>query len=247
MADRLAGKTAIVTAAAAGIGRAIARAFAAEGAGVIACDIDAGGVETLAQEHPAIRPTVLDVTDGAAVAGFKAGLGRVDVLVNAVGWVHHGTVLDCDEADWERSFALNVTSAYRLVRAVLPGMIASGAGNLIAVASIASSLKGVPFRFAYGASKAAMIGMTKALAADHVAQGIRANAICPGTVDSPSLRQRIAAQGDVETVRAAFIARQPMGRLGAPEEIADLAVYLAADESAFVTGQTFLIDGGMSI
>ncbi len=247
MSQRLAGKTTIVTAAAAGIGRAIAQAFAAEGASVIACDVDGPGLEALARNAATIRPVVLDVTDRDAVAGFAAGLGRVDVLVNAVGWVHHGTVLDCEEADWERSFALNVTAAYRLVRAVLPGMIAAGAGNLIAVASVASSVKGVPFRFAYGASKAAMIGMTKALAADHVAQGIRANAICPGTVDSPSLRQRIAAQGDFDTVHAAFVARQPMGRLGAPEEIASLAVYLAGDESAFVTGQAFMIDGGMCI
>ncbi|HJT05386.1 MAG TPA: SDR family oxidoreductase [Stellaceae bacterium] len=244
---RLAGKTALLTAAAQGIGRATALAYAAEGAQVWATDIDPAPLAPCAAVHPNLRPRALDVRDGQAVADLARELGAVDILVNCAGFVHHGTILDCAEADWDYSFDLNAKSAYRLCRALLPAMLAAGCGSIINISSVASSIKGAPNRFVYGTTKAALIGLTKAIAADYVARGIRCNAICPGTVDTPSLAGRIAAQGDPVQARAAFVARQPMGRLGRPEEVAAIAVYLGSDESAFTTGQTFIVDGGWSI
>ena len=243
---RLNGKTALVTAAGQGIGRAIAEAFVAQGAVVHPCDINEGALVGL---EGGFR---LDVTDAAAVAGLPDRIGPVDILVNAAGYVHAGTILDCEEADWDRSFGLNATAMYRLIRAFLPGMIAAKSGSIVNIASVASSLIGVPNRFAYGASKAAVIGLTKAVAADFVGQGIRCNAICPGTVESPSLLERMRAQAEIDgkdfdAVHAAFSARQPVGRLGRPQEIAALAVHLASDESAFTTGTTAVIDGGWTV
>jgi 2-keto-3-deoxy-L-fuconate dehydrogenase len=250
MTQRLAGKTALVTAAAQGIGHATARAFAAEGASVIATDLNDALLATLA-DTPGITTRGLDVMDGAAIRALVGSLPAVDVLVNAAGFVHAGTVLECEESDWDFAFELNVKSMYRLARAVLPGMLAHGGGSIINISSVASSIKGAPGRFAYGTSKAAVIGLTKSIAADFVAQGVRCNAICPGTVESPSLRQRITEQArktgqSIEQVQAAFVGRQPMGRLGRTEEIAALAVYLASDESAFTTGTAQVIDGGWS-
>ena len=243
-----AGKRVLVTAAGQGIGRATALAFHRAGAEVIATDINAAALDSL----EGLRTRVLDVTDAAAVTALVADLGSLDVLFNCAGYVHAGSILDCDEDAWRFSFELNATAMYRMIRAVLPGMLAQGGGCIINMASIASSLKGVANRCAYGASKAAVIGLTKSVAADYVGQGIRCNAICPGTVDSPSLHQRIADQaareGRSETeVQAAFAARQPMGRVGRPEEIAALALYLASDAAAFVTGTAQVIDGGWSV
>ena len=242
---RLAGKTALVTAAAQGIGRAAACAFAEEGASVVATDVNMTLLVALESEHN-IGTRRLDVTDPDEIAEAAAELGQLDVLFNCAGYVHHGTVLECDERAWASSMELNVTSMYRMIRAFLPGMLERGGGSIINMASVASSLKGVPNRFVYGASKAAVIGLTKSVAIDFVARGIRCNAICPGTVESPSLEERIAAAGDPEEARKAFIARQPMGRLGTAEEIAALAVYLASDESAYMTGSVLVIDGGLS-
>ena len=247
MSGRLTGKKALVTAAGQGIGRSSAEAFAREGAHVIATDINAG----LLASWGAAETAVLDVTDGAAVRALAERVGPVDVLFNCAGYVHHGTILECEEADWDRSMAINARGMYHAIRAFLPGMLARGGGSIINMSSIASSMRGVPNRFAYCASKAAVIGITRAVAVDFIGKGIRCNAICPGTVDSPSLRERIAAEAarsgrTVEEVFAAFEARQPMGRLGQPEEIAMLAVYLASDESAFTTGTVNLIDGGWS-
>ena len=240
---RLAGKRAFVTAAGAGIGRATALAFAAEGATVVAADIDAAALATLT----GVETLVLDVRDAAAVSAAAAAHAATDVLFLAAGMVANGGILDCSEDDWARSMDLNVTSTYRTIRAFLPAMVERRRGSIITVASVASSLKGAPSRFAYGASKAAVIGITKSVAADFVTSGIRCNAICPGTVDTPSLQGRMAATGDLDAARAAFITRQPMGRLGAAEEIAALAVYLAGDESGFTTGQTHVIDGGWTM
>lgn len=244
---RLSGKRALVTAAGQGIGRAIATAFLREGAATTAVDVDPEALRSL--DGACTR--VVDVRDGAALAAL-AGEGDVDILVNAAGFVHAGSILECDDDNWARCFELNVTPMFRLIRATLPGMLAAGGGSIINVASMASSLKGVPNRCAYSASKAAVIGLTKSVAADFVARGIRCNAICPGTVDSPSLRRRMAemaaAQGiTLEAAEASFLARQPGGRLGQPEEIAALAVYLAADESRFTTGTAQVIDGGWAI
>lgn len=245
---RLAGKRALVTAAGQGIGAAIAQRFAAEGAAVLATDLRAELVAALAARGPSIRAAALDVTDPARIAAVVAEAGPIDILVNAAGIVQDNSVLDCDDAAWQAAFALNVTPMFRMMRAVLPGMLERGGGSIVNIASVASSLKGVPRRFSYGATKAAIIGMTKSVAADFVARGIRANAICPGTVDTPSLRDRVRAQaavhGSEEKARAAFVARQPMGRLGTAEEIAALAAYLASDEAGFVTGQAHVIDGG---
>jgi 2-keto-3-deoxy-L-fuconate dehydrogenase len=241
MSGRLDGKQALVTAAGAGIGRAVALAFAAEGAAVLATDIDGAALASLSALG--LQTARLDVTDGEAVARIAAA-AEPDVLVNAAGWVHHGTVLDCDAAAWDRSLALNVTAMHRTIRAVLPGMLMRGRGSIVNVASVASSIKGVPNRYAYGATKAAVIGLTKAVAADFVDQGLRCNAICPGTIDTPSLAERMRATGDEQAARSAFIARQPMGRLGRADEVAALAVYLGSDESAFTTGQAHVIDGG---
>jgi 2-keto-3-deoxy-L-fuconate dehydrogenase len=251
---RLQGKRALVTAAAQGIGRATALAFAREGALVLAADINRAGLADLtAEAGPRIRTLHLDVTDARAVAALAGHRGNdaFDVLFNCAGVVHAGSVLECDEHDWEFALQLNVTSMYRMVRAVLPAMLERRSGSIINMSSVASSLKGVPNRFAYSTTKAAVIGLTKSIAADFVGAGIRCNAICPGTVASPSLQQRIAEQAraqntTTEQVHSAFVARQPMGRLGLPEEIAALAVYLASDESAFTTGTCQIIDGGWS-
>ena len=256
MSNRLQGKTAFITAAGQGIGRAIAEAFVREGAQVIASDINAALLHALA-EATGCRARVLDVTKPEAISATAAEVGPVNVLVNAAGFVHAGTVLDCTEAEWEFGFNLNVRSQYRLIRAFLPGMLAAvdgtggSGGSIINVASVAGSLKGAPNRFLYGATKAAVIGLTKSVAADFITQGVRCNAICPGTVESPSLRERIAAQAQASgqtlaQVEAAFVARQPMGRLGRTSEIAALAVYLASDESGFTTGTANVIDGGWS-
>lgn len=246
MAARLAGKTAMVTAAGQGIGRAIALAFAAAGATVWATDIDEAALTALGAEQASLHTRRLDVRDAAAVEALARELGAVQVLANVAGFVHHGTILECDERAWDFSMDLNVKSMYRVTRAFLPAMLAAGGGSIINMSSVASSLRGVPNRFVYGTSKAAVVGLSKAIAADFVQRGIRCNAICPGTVLSPSLQQRIAAEPDPEKALANFIARQPMGRLGKPEEVAALALYLASDEAAFTTGQAFVIDGGWS-
>ena len=255
MTARLAGKTALVTAAGQGIGRAVAEAFAREGARVVATDINAGALAELARV-PGIEARRLDVTDPQAIQALAAELGAVQVLFNGAGFVHAGSVLDCSEEDFDFAVTLNVRSMYRLIRALLPAMLAQydagkGGASIINVASAASSIKGVPNRFIYATTKAAVIGLTKAVAADFITRGIRCNAICPGTVESPSLRQRIDAQAQASgqtlaQVEAAFVARQPMGRLGTPAEIAALAVYLGSDESAFTTGTNQIIDGGWS-
>ena len=247
MGERLAGKTAVVTAAGQGMGRATALAFVQEGATVWATDINRAALETLAAEQPQMVCRELDVLNPKAIEQLAVQLPEPDILFNCAGFVHHGTILDCTEEDWDFSFDLNVRSTYRTCRAFLPGMVRRGRGSIVNMSSIASSVRGVPNRFVYTSSKAAVVGLTKAIAIDFVRQGIRCNAICPGTVQSPSLEGRIAAQGDVEQVRREFIARQPMGRLGRPEEVAELAVYLASDESSFTTGQTHVIDGGWNI
>ena len=243
MTGRLAGKTAVVTAAAQGIGQATAIAFAREGARVHATDVAVDKLEALKKEGDVLIAR-LDVTDSKAVAEFAHGTGHCDVLFNCAGFVHHGTVLDCDEKAWDFSFDLNVKSMYRTISSFLPGMIERGGGSIINVASVASSIKAAPNRFVYGATKAAVIGLTKSVATDFITRNIRANAICPGTIDSPSLQERMRAQGDYEKARAQFIARQPMGRMGEAHEVAALAVYLASDESAFMTGAALPIDGG---
>jgi 2-keto-3-deoxy-L-fuconate dehydrogenase len=245
--ESLAGKIALITAAAQGIGKATALRFAAAGATVWATDINAATLNGLASEHPVIVTRVLDVRSMAAVTSLVEEIGRIDVLFNCAGYVHQGSILDCSEKDWDFSFDLNIGSMYRTCKAVLPTMLDAGSGSIINMSSIASSVKGVANRFVYGASKAAVIGLTKSIAADFVAKGIRCNALCPGTIETPSLLQRIAAQNDYDAVRAAFIARQPMGRLGTPDEIAATALYLASDDSSFMTGQALVIDGGWSI
>jgi 2-keto-3-deoxy-L-fuconate dehydrogenase len=241
------GKTALLTAAGHGIGRATALAFADEGAIVWATDLNEASLAALSQGRPTIRTRRLDVRDTSDIQAYAAEVGVIDVLFNCAGYVHHGTILDCSDKDWDFSFDLNVKSMYRTCRAFLPEMLRAGKGSIINMSSAASSIKAVPNRFVYGSTKAAVIGLTKAIAADFIRSGIRCNAICPGTVQSPSLDERIAAQGDIETVRAAFVARQPMGRIGRPEEIAALAVYLASDESLYTTGQIHIIDGGFSL
>ncbi len=250
MTQRLAGKTAFVTAAGQGIGRATAEAFAREGARVIATDLNEGLLASLAGSAN-ISVRKLDVLDPAAIAAAAAEAGAVDVLFNGAGFVHAGTVLDCTEDEWAFAFDLNVRSQFRTIKAFMPGMLARGKGSIINMASVAGSIKGAPNRFVYGSTKAAVIGLTKAVAADFIARGIRCNAICPGTVESPSLRDRISAQAaasgqTLAQVEAAFVARQPMGRIGKVEEIAALAVYLASDESSFTTGTAQVIDGGWS-
>ena len=248
MAGRLAGKTAFITAAAQGIGRATVLAYAAEGATVIATDINEA---KLAELGHGITTHRMDSTDAADVARVIGSLGPIDILFNCAGYVHQGTILDSTEADWDFAFALNVRSMVSAIRAVLPGMIERGRGSIINMSSGASSIKGAPNRCVYGTSKAAVVGLTKSVAADFVKAGIRCNAICPGTVQTPSLDDRIAANaaqaGSVEKARTDFIARQAMGRLGSPEEIAALAVYLGSDETQFITGQTIVIDGGWTL
>ena len=247
---RLHGKTALITAAGQGIGRATVEAYVREGARVIGADINAELLAQLARDT-GCETRVIDVTNADAVRDAVAAIGPLQVLFNGAGFVHAGTILECDEAAWDFSFNLNVRSMYRLIRAVLPGMLAQGGGSIINVASVASSIKGAPNRFVYGTTKAAVIGLTKSVAADFVSRGIRCNAICPGTVESPSLRQRIEAQAQaggltLAQVEAAFVARQPVGRIGRASEIAALAVYLGSDESAFTTGTSQVIDGGWS-
>jgi 2-keto-3-deoxy-L-fuconate dehydrogenase len=244
---RLQGKRAFITAAGQGIGRATAEAFIREGAEVIATDVNAASLATLT----GCTTRVLDVLSAEAITQAASEAGRVDILFNCAGYVHQGSILDCDDRAWQLSFDLNVTAMFRMIRAFLPGMLAQGGGSIVNMASMASSLKGVPNRAAYGASKAAVLGLTKSVAADYVTQGIRCNAICPGTVQSPSLNERIAAQaasGGIteEEARAGFIKRQPLGRVGRVEEIAMLAVYLGSDESSYTTGTAQVIDGGWS-
>jgi 2-keto-3-deoxy-L-fuconate dehydrogenase len=247
MSGRLAGKVALVTAAAQGIGRATAIAFADEGAEVWASDVNEATLATLSHDRPAIRVRRLDVCDQKDIEDCAAKVGTIDVLFNCAGYVHHGSILDCSEKDWDFSFDLNVKSIYRTCRAFLPVMLQTGKGSIINMSSAASSIKAAPNRFVYGSTKAAVIGLTKAIAADFIRSGVRCNAICPGTVQSPSLDQRIAAQGNIDKARSEFVARQPMGRIGRPEEIAALAVYLASDESSYTTGQVHIIDGGFSL
>ena len=247
MTARLKNKRTLITAAGQGIGLSTALAFANEGAEVVATDINPDTLNSLSNENPRIETRLLDVTKPEEIQQAAKEIGPIDVLFNCAGFVHHGTILDCEENDWEFSFNLNVRSMYRMIRAFLPAMLEAGGGNIINMSSVASSVMGLPNRFVYGASKAAVIGLTKSVAKDYIKQGIRCNAICPGTVESPSLQERIKAQGgNLEEVRAAFIARQPIGRIGTPEEIAAIALYLASDESAYTTGVAFSIDGGMS-
>lgn len=237
---RLEGKTCVITAAGQGIGRATAEAFVREGAIVWATDVNGDAVASI----KGAKGRLLNVLDPSAIEAFAEEAGPIDVLFNCAGVVHAGSILECPESDWDFAFNLNVKAQYRMIKAFLPGMLDKGRGSIINMASVASSVKGVPNRFAYCASKAAVIGMTKALAADFVTKGVRANAVCPGTVESPSLHDRLKATGDYEKAMRDFIARQPMGRIGDPVEIAALVVYLASDESAFTTGQTHIIDGG---
>jgi 2-keto-3-deoxy-L-fuconate dehydrogenase len=254
MTARLRGRKAFVTAAGAGIGRATALAFAREGATVIATDRDDALLKALEAAEPTrtLRTEPLDVLKPEAISAAAARHGPIDVLFNCAGFVHHGSVLDCTEEEWSFAFDLNVRSMYRTIKAFLPGMLTQGGGSIINIASAASSIKGAPNRFVYGTTKAAVIGLTKSVAADFIAKGVRCNAICPGTVDSPSLRDRIAALAktnniSVQQAEAMFISRQPMGRLGTADEIANLAVYLASAESGFTTGTTQLIDGGWTL
>ena len=248
MVKRLQGKVAVVTAAGQGIGRAITEAFVREGATVWATDRDVAKLEGI----PKAKKRKLDVLSDKAVANFAEKIGSIDILVNAAGFVHHGTVMECDSAAWDFSFDLNVKSMHRMLRAFIPGMLAQGKGSVVNIASGAGSVRGIPNRYVYGATKAAVIGLTKAVAADYIKKGIRANAICPGTIQSPSLDERIEALAQSTNVslaaaRQAFIDRQPMGRLGTAEEIAMLAVYLASDESSYTTGQIHLADGGFAL
>lgn len=246
MAGRLEGKKAIVTAAAQGIGRAIAEAFALEGAVVTAADINAAKLVEL-DDIAGITTVTLDATDANAIKTVAAKVGAVDILVNCTGFVHHGTILECDEAAYDFSMELNAKAAYRMINAFLPGMVENGGGSIVNMASVASNIAGVPKRFIYTASKAALIGLTKSVAKDFVDKGVRCNAICPGTVQSPSLDDRINALPDPVQGRKDFIARQPMGRLGKAEEIAAIAVHLASDESGFTTGIEYIVDGGMTL
>ena len=244
--DRLKGKTALITAAGQGIGHASALAFAAEGAEVIATDVNPALLERL-DGVANVRTAVLDVTDRAAVERVIGGAPALDALFNCAGYVHQGSIFDCSQDDWDFSFNLNVRSMYFAIRAALPAMLAKGGGSIVNMASVASSVRGLPNRFVYGTTKAAVIGLTKSVAADFVAKGVRCNAICPGTVDTPSLADRIGAFADPAQARRDFIARQPMGRLAKAEEIAPLVVFLASDEARFITGNAYSVDGGMTI
>jgi NAD(P)-dependent dehydrogenase (short-subunit alcohol dehydrogenase family) len=246
MANRLAGKRALVTAAGAGMGRAAALAFAREGANVVATDISADSLQSLSSRGE-IETSVLDVTNDGAVAMFVEATGAVDILFNCAGWVHQGNLLDCRAEDWDKSFAVNVRSMFLVTKAMLPKMVAKGGGVILNMASVLGAEKAAPNRLAYAASKAAVAGFTRALAIDHVKQGIRVNCVCPGTVDTPSLGDRINAFADPAQARKDFIARQPMGRLATAEEIAETFVYLVSDESSFMTGQAVYVDGGMSL
>jgi len=247
MSKRLENKNIVVTAAGQGIGRATAIVFHNEGANVIATDINDKTLETLNKEYPNIKVKNLDSTNKQAIEKFSASLNKVDVLFNAVGYVHHGTIMECEEKDWDFSFNVNVKSMYFMIKEILPKMIKQNKGNIINMSSIVSSLRGLPNRFVYGATKAAIVGLTKSIAADFIKNNIRCNAIAPGTVHTPSWEERVAAAPDPAKAKKDFIARQPMGRLATAEEIAALAVYLASDESDFITGVVHPIDGGMSI
>ena len=247
MNRRLEGKKIIVTAAGQGIGKATAIAFHNEGAHVTATDLNDKTLADLNKEYPNIKVKTLDSTDNNAILEFVKTLDKVDVLFNAVGFVHHGSILDCEEKDWDFSFNVNVKAMYFMCKAILPIMVKQNGGSIINISSIASSLKGLPNRFVYGASKAAIIGLTKSIAADFVKQNIRCNAIAPGTVFTPSWEDRVKQSADPVKAKKDFIARQAMGRLGTAEEIASMAVYLAGDESSFTTGNTFSVDGGMTI
>jgi 2-keto-3-deoxy-L-fuconate dehydrogenase len=247
MSNRLNGKRALVTAAGQGIGRATALAFAAEGARVIATDVNAKTLGELSDANSKIETRLLDVTDTAAVDALARDVGAVDVLFNCAGFVHHGTILDCAPDAWNFSLNLNLTSMYRMIRALLPRMLEGGGGSIVNMSSVASSIRGTPNRFVYGVTKAGVIGLTKSVAADYVAKGIRCNAICPGTVATPSLEDRINAFDDPVAARADFIRRQPMGRLGTAQEIASLAVFLASDEASYTTGAIHVVDGGWSM
>jgi 3-hydroxybutyrate dehydrogenase len=247
MSGRLEGKKIIVTAAGQGIGKATAIAFHNEGANVIATDLNEKTLADLNNEYPKIKVQNLDSTDNKAILEFVKTLDKVDVLFNAVGFVHHGTILDCEEKDWDFSFDVNIKAMYFMCKAILPLMVKQNGGSIINISSIASSLKGLPNRFVYGASKAAIIGLTKSIASDFVKQNIRCNSIAPGTVFSPSWQERVNQSPDPVQAKKDFIARQPMGRLGTAEEIASMAIYLAGDESTFTTGNTFSVDGGMTI
>jgi len=247
MSGRLEGKKIIVTAAGQGIGKATAIAFHNEGASVTATDLNDKTLADLNKEYPNIKVKTLDSTDNKAILEFVKTLEKVDVLFNAVGFVHHGTILDCEEKDWDFSFDVNIKSMYFMCKAILPLMVKQNGGSIINISSIASSLKGLPNRFVYGASKAAIIGLTKSIASDFVKQNIRCNSIAPGTVFSPSWQDRVNQSPDPVQAKKDFIARQPMGRLGTAEEIAAMAIYLAGDESTFTTGNTFSVDGGMTI
>ncbi len=246
MTPRLAGKTALITAAGQGIGRATVDLFVSHGAHVIATDINLASLAELAKID-GVTARSLDVLDGAAITAAAAEIGGVDILFNCAGYVDHGTILDCDDAAWDFSFDLNVKAQFRMVKAFLPAMVDAGGGSIINMSSVCSSVKGIVSRCVYGASKAAVIGLTKSIAADFIRDGVRCNAICPGTVQSPSLDDRINAFDDPEQARADFIGRQPLGRLGTAEEIADLALYLAGDQAAYTTGQAFVADGGISV
>ncbi|MBC8259539.1 MAG: SDR family oxidoreductase [SAR324 cluster bacterium] len=247
MAGRLKDKNTLITAAGKGIGRSTVMAFANEGARVLATDIDPESLAALKEECPEIETRLLDITSAEEIRAIAKETGTIDVLFNCAGFVHHGTILDCEESDWDFSFDLNVRSMYRMIKAFLPAMLEAGGGSIVNMSSVASSVKGLPNRFVYGASKAAVVGLTKSVAMDFIKHGIRCNAICPGTVESPSLQDRIKAQGgNFEDVKAAFVARQPIGRIGTPEEIAALAVYLASDESSYTTGVAWSINGGMT-
>ncbi|WP_417426467.1 SDR family oxidoreductase [Hoeflea sp.] len=241
--QRLKGKTVLATASAQGIGKATALRMGQEGARVIATDVNEKALAAL-QGEPGIETRKLDATDKAAIAALVAEIGQIDVLFNCAGFVHAGSILDATEEEWDFAFNLNVKSMFHMIRAVLPGMLAAGGGSIVNISSVAGAVTGPPNRFTYSATKAAVAGLTKSVAADFIKQGIRCNAICPGTVESPSLEDRMRAQGDYETARKAFLDRQPMGRLGKPEEIAALATYLASDEAGFTTGQLHVIDGG---
>jgi len=247
MSGRLEGKKILVTAAGQGIGKATAIAFHKEGASVTATDLNDKTLADLNKEYPNIKVKTLDSTDNKAILEFVKTLDKVDVLFNAVGFVHHGTILDCEEKDWDFSFDVNIKSMYFMCKAILPLMVKQNGGSIINISSIASSLKGLPNRFVYGASKAAIIGLTKSIASDFVKQNIRCNSIAPGTVFSPSWQERVNQSPDPVQAKKDFIARQPMGRLGTAEEIAAMAIYLAGDESTFTTGNTFSVDGGMTI
>lgn len=244
---RLANKTVFATASGAGIGRASVVAMAREGAKVFATDVDEPALESLGKESTNIEAFVLNALDGRAIERSVERVGAPDILFNCTGFVHHGTILDAEEKDFDFSFDLNVKAHFRIIRAFLPGMIDNGGGSIVNMASVASSIKGTVNRCVYSATKGAVIGLTKTVAADFIGKGIRCNAVCPGSVDTPSLRERMRAQGDFEASRKAFVARAPMGRMATAEEIAELVVYLASDESAFVTGQTHIIDGGWSL